>query len=48
MIFSKTRELTASMPAKGKLQKEKILEHYKWIDSYIMETYKDFFGVEIK
>jgi hypothetical protein len=48
MIFMKTRELTASATGKGKPQKEKILEHYKWIDSYIMQTYKDFFGVEIK
>lgn len=47
-IFSKTRELTASMPGKGKLQKEKILEHYKWLDSYIMQSYKDLFEVEIK
>jgi len=48
VIFRKTGELMASIPAGGKLPKEKILEHYKWLDSYIMKSYKDLFGIEIK
>ena len=48
MIFMKTRELTAAGPGKGKPQKDKIIEHYKWLDSYIIQSYRDLFGVEIK
>jgi hypothetical protein len=47
-IFSRTRSLTLPVPGKGKPQKEKIIEHYKWLDSYILQSYKDLFGVEIK
>jgi hypothetical protein len=48
VIFQKTGELMASMPAGGKPAKEKLIEHYKWLDSYIIKSYKDLFGVEIK
>jgi len=47
-IFRKTGELMASMPATGKPQKETILEHYKWLDAYIIRSYKELFGIEIK
>ncbi|MDX9773964.1 MAG: hypothetical protein RBT02_11185 [Bacteroidales bacterium] len=47
-IFRKTAEMTASMPAKGKLQKEKITEYYQWLDSYIIQSYKELFGIEVK
>ncbi len=47
-IFLKTAEMMATMTVKGKPQKEKILEHYKWIDAYIIRSYKELFGIEIK
>ncbi len=47
-IFRKTTEMIAAMPAKGKPQREKILEHYKWLDSYIMQSYKELLGTEVK
>lgn len=47
-IFRKTAEMTASLPAKGKQQKEAILEHYKWLDDYIVQSYMELFGTEVK
>lgn len=47
-IFRKTAEMTAAMQAKGKQQKEAILDHYKWLDSYIIQSYMDLFGAEVK
>ncbi len=46
-IFRKTSELMALMPS-GKVQNEKIREHYKWLDTYIIQSYKELFGIEIK
>lgn len=46
-IFRKTAEMTAAMPAKGKQQKEAILEHYRWLDSYIMQSYRELFDTEV-
>jgi hypothetical protein len=46
-IFRKTTELMASIPA-GKVKNEKIREHYKWLDSYIIQSYKEIFGIEMK
>jgi len=46
-IFRKTAEMMTSMPS-GKMQNEKIREHYKWLDSYIIQSYKELFGIEIK
>ncbi len=47
-IFLKTAEMMATLPLKGKPQKEKIQEHYKWLDAYIIRSYKELFGIEIK
>lgn len=47
-IFRKTNEVVAAMPSKGKQQKEMILEHYKWLDSYIIQSYKELFGIEVR
>ena len=47
-IFLKTAEMMATMTVKGKPQKDKILEHYKWLDAYIIRSYKELFGIEIK
>ena len=47
-IFSKTARLVATMPPKGKQQKEMIIEHYKWLDGYIAQSYKELFGIEVK
>ena len=47
-IFRKTAQMVATMPVKGKQQKEMILEHYKWIDSYITQSYSELFGIEVK
>jgi hypothetical protein len=47
-IFNRTAGMMAAMPQKGKPQKEKILEHYKWLDSYIVQSYKELFGTEVK
>jgi hypothetical protein len=46
-IFNKTNGLIKAMPA-GKPQVEKILEYYKWLDSYITGSYKTLFGIEMK
>jgi hypothetical protein len=46
-IFKKTNALLATMP-EGKLQTEKIREYYKWIDSYITQSYKELFGIDMK
>jgi uncharacterized lipoprotein NlpE involved in copper resistance len=45
-IFRKTAEMMASMP-EGKIQKEKIREHYNWIDDYIIRSYRELFGIEV-
>jgi len=46
-IFIKTADMMASMP-EGKVQKEKIQEHYRWIDNYIIKSYRELFGIEVK
>lgn len=46
-IFRKTTELMASITA-GKAKNEKIREYYKWLDSYIIQSYKEIFGIEMK
>ncbi len=47
-IFRKTAGMLAVLPARGKQQKEAILEHYRWLDSYIIQSYKELFGIEVK
>ncbi len=47
-IFIRTAQLVTTMPPKGKQQKEMILEHYKWIDSYIIQSYRELFGLEVR
>lgn len=47
-IFSKTAAMIAVLPANAKQQKEAIIEHYKWLDGYIIQSYHDLFGVEVK
>jgi hypothetical protein len=46
-IFSKANALLGSTTA-GKPQTDKILEYYKWLDSYVTESYKNLFGIVIK
>jgi uncharacterized lipoprotein NlpE involved in copper resistance len=46
-IFKKTIEMMTAMTGK-KPDKEMIQEHYKWVDSYIIQSYKEIFGIEIK
>jgi hypothetical protein len=46
-IFIKTATLM-NKETKGKIASEKIREHYKWIDKYIIQSYKDLFGIEVK
>jgi uncharacterized lipoprotein NlpE involved in copper resistance len=46
-IFKKTTEMMTAMTGK-KPDKEMIQEHYKWVDSYIIQSYKEIFGIEIK
>ena len=46
-IFRKTAELMNSMPD-GKIQNDRIREHYKWIDSYITKAYREIFGIDMK
>jgi hypothetical protein len=46
-IFKKTAEMMTAMKG-NKSDKELKLEHYKWIDSYIIQSYKEQFGIEIK
>jgi uncharacterized lipoprotein NlpE involved in copper resistance len=46
-IFRKTAEMMASMP-EGKIQKEKIREHYNWIDDYIIKSYRELFGIDVR
>ena len=45
-IFIKTRDLLSHMP-EGKNRSAVIREHYKWLDSYITESYKRLFGTDI-
>jgi hypothetical protein len=47
-IFRKTAEMTASLPGKGKQRKETIMEHYAWLDEYIVRSYKELFGIDLK
>lgn len=47
-IFTKTAQMVATMPPEGKQQKEMIREHYKWLDSYIIQSYKELFGIDVK
>ena len=46
-IFRKTAEMTTVLSGK-KTDKAMIQEHYKWIDSYIIQSYKEIFDIEIK
>ena len=46
-IFRKATELMASIPD-SKAKNEKIREYYKWLDSYIIQSYKELFEIEIK
>jgi hypothetical protein len=46
-IFRKTAGLTTALTGK-KTDKAIIQEHYKWIDSYIIRSYKEIFDIEIK
>lgn len=46
-IFIRTKALMSQMQA-GKPSSGMILEHYKWLDSYITESYKTLFGLEVR
>ncbi len=46
-IFRKTAEMTTVLSGK-KTDKAIIQEHYKWIDSYIIRSYKEIFDIEFK
>jgi len=46
-IFMKTGELLSRMP-EGKNRTIAIQEHYKWLDSYITESYKRLFGINVE
>jgi hypothetical protein len=46
-IFSRTAQIVAALPPKGKQQKEMIMEHYKWLDSYIIQSYRELFGIDV-
>jgi len=46
-IFIKTRELLSHMP-EGKNRTIAIQEHYKWLDSYIADSYKKLFGINVE
>ncbi len=47
-IFRRTAEMMASMPQNRRPDKENILEHYKWLDRYITQSYKELLGTEVK
>ena len=47
-IFIKTADLMAAMPAKEKERRALVLEHYKWLDTFITGSYKELFGVEVR
>lgn len=47
-IFRKTAEVVAATPAKGRQQKDLYQEHYKWLDSYIVQSYKELFDIEVR
>lgn len=46
-IFKKTSEMMTALSGK-KTDKAMVQEHYKWIDSHIIQSYKAQFGIEIK
>lgn len=46
-IFSRTLALVSTMPD-GRLAADKIRDHYKWIDSFIEQKYKELFGIQFK
>jgi len=47
-IFVKTAELLASMPEKERDRRALILEHYKWLDRFITDSYKELFGINVR
>jgi len=47
-IFRKTAEMMVSMTGNAKTRKDKVTEHYIWLDSYITQQYNELFGIEIK
>lgn len=47
-IFRKSAEIMAVMPVQEKQQRELIANHYKWIDRYITDSYRELFGIEIR
>jgi ureidoglycolate hydrolase len=46
-IFKKTSEMMTALSGK-KTDKALIQEHYKWVDGYIIQAYKEVFGIELK
>jgi hypothetical protein len=44
-IFRRTNILINSLPS---IKPEKIQEYYKWVDSYITESFNTLFGIEVK
>lgn len=47
-IFRKTADLMAAMPEKEKERRTLILEHYKWLDTFITGSYKELFGIDVR
>jgi hypothetical protein len=46
-IFKKTSEMMTALSGK-KTDKALIQDHYKWVDGYIIQAYKEVFGIELK
>jgi hypothetical protein len=47
-IFARTAALTSSMPERKGPRSEAITELYRWVDSYIVKSYNDLFGLHIE
>jgi hypothetical protein len=47
-IFRRTADLMANMPEKNRERSTLILEHYRWLDTFITESYKELFGADVR
>ncbi|MDF1561153.1 MAG: hypothetical protein P1P83_13255 [Bacteroidales bacterium] len=47
-IFARTAALTSSIPERKGARAEAITEFYQWIDSYIVQSYNELFGLHME
>jgi len=47
-IFARAASLTSSIPERNRQRSEAITEFYRWVDSYIVQSYNELFGLQVE